>query len=94
MALVAAMLIAGGAAALRLRFRFGFRIAGRIWARAAGTLAGIAATGYLFQAQGEFTPAGLMTRGAYAAALAVLVWVGLTREERGLIMGRPQQVLP
>ena len=93
-ALVAAMLIAGGAAALRLRFRFGFRIAGRIWARAAGTLAGIAATGYLFQAQGEFTPAGLMTRGAYAAALAVLVWVGLTREERGLIMGRPQQVLP
>jgi O-antigen/teichoic acid export membrane protein len=85
LALSVAMLVAFGAALIRLRRKFGALVSPLVMARAAFSLLAIYVAGRLFDPTTEMTLAGIGTRGAYGMLVVVLAALTLSRAERTLI---------
>ena len=84
-ALIAGLAGAGTAAVLRLRLKFNCAVGSQTWCRSAYALLVIVLGGMLFPTASEWTRQGITARVAYGiAATGVLLWKGLTNEERGV----------
>lgn len=82
LALIAAMVLSGGAIALRLALKFGVSIPRRTWVRAAGSLAILTAGGLLFSSATEWTLVGLAQRAAFVLAAVAVIALAMTSEEK------------
>lgn len=82
LALIAAMVLWGGAIAVRLSLKFGVSIPLRTWVRVAGSLAILATGGVLFSSAAESSLVGIAQRAAFVLAAVAVIALDMTSEEK------------